>query len=128
MNDTSPEIAAMVHARLMAKTGEERFLMGVRMHEAARRMVMASFPPGISEEQQKHLLFERFYGAEIRSSSPGFSVPQSLGEGGCSLKISEEARQYAAEQGIAEEEAIAKGMEEKSKEFVEKGAEVYTPA
>jgi phosphomethylpyrimidine synthase len=46
----------------------------------------------------------------------------------CSMKISEDVRQYAAEQGIAEEEAIAKGMEEKSKEFVEKGAEVYTPA
>ena len=45
----------------------------------------------------------------------------------CSMKISEDVRQYAAEQGIAEEEAIAKGMEEKSKEFVEKGAEVYTP-
>ncbi|MGL5016713.1 MAG: hypothetical protein ACRDBP_01145 [Luteolibacter sp.] len=64
MNDTSPEIAAMVHARLMAKTGEERFLMGIRMHEAARRMVMASFPPGISDEQRKQLLFERFYGGD----------------------------------------------------------------
>ncbi len=46
----------------------------------------------------------------------------------CSMKISEDVRQYAAEQGIAEEEALAKGMEEKSKEFVERGAEVYTPA
>jgi phosphomethylpyrimidine synthase len=27
--------------------------------------------------------------------------------------------------GIAEEEALKKGMEEKSKEFVERGAEVY---
>ena len=44
------------------------------------------------------------------------------------MKVSEDVRQYAAEQGIAEEEAIAKGMAEKSKEFVEKGAEVYTPA
>ena len=43
------------------------------------------------------------------------------------MKISEDVRQYAAAQGIAEEEAIAKGMEEKSKEFVESGAEVYTP-
>jgi len=65
MNDTSPEIAAMVHARMMALTGEERFLMGVRMHEAARRMVMASFPPGISNEQRKQLLFERFYGNDL---------------------------------------------------------------
>ena len=40
-------------------------------------------------------------------------------------KISEDVRQYAAEQGVSEEEALKKGMEEKSKEFVEKGAEVY---
>jgi phosphomethylpyrimidine synthase len=33
-----------------------------------------------------------------------------------------------AEQGIAEEEALKKGMEAKSKEFVEKGAEVYAKA
>jgi hypothetical protein len=33
-----------------------------------------------------------------------------------------------AEQGIAEEEALKKGMEEKSKEFMEKGAEVYPGA
>ncbi|OYU44629.1 MAG: phosphomethylpyrimidine synthase, partial [Burkholderiales bacterium PBB4] len=46
----------------------------------------------------------------------------------CSMKISEDVRQYAAEQGIAEEEALAKGMEEKSKEFAEAGAEVYVPA
>ena len=41
------------------------------------------------------------------------------------MKITEDVRKYAAEQGIAEEEAIKKGMEAKSKEFVEKGAEVY---
>ena len=46
----------------------------------------------------------------------------------CSMKISEDVRQYAAEQGIAEEEALAKGMEEKSKEFSEKDSEVYQPA
>jgi phosphomethylpyrimidine synthase len=46
----------------------------------------------------------------------------------CSMKISEDVRQYAAEQGIAEEEAIRKGMEQKSKEFAEAGAEVYVPA
>ncbi|MEI9863704.1 MAG: hypothetical protein WDN00_03925 [Limisphaerales bacterium] len=32
-------------------------------------------------------------------------------------------RKYAAEQGIAEEKALKKGMEDKSKEFVENGAE-----
>ena len=46
----------------------------------------------------------------------------------CSMKITEDVRKYAAEQGLAEEEALKKGLEEKSKEFVEKGAEVYAKA
>ena len=46
----------------------------------------------------------------------------------CSMKITEDVRKYAAEQGIAEEEALKQGMEAKSKEFVEKGAEVYAKA
>ena len=46
----------------------------------------------------------------------------------CSMKITEDVRKYAAEQGIAEAEALKKGMEEKSKEFVEKGAEIYAKA
>ena len=46
----------------------------------------------------------------------------------CSMRITEDVRRYAAEQGIAEEEAIAKGMADKSKEFVDKGAEVYAKA
>ena len=35
---------------------------------------------------------------------------------------------YVAKQGKAEEEALAKGVPEKSKEFVVKGAEVYAKA
>jgi phosphomethylpyrimidine synthase len=46
----------------------------------------------------------------------------------CSMKITEDVRKYAAEQGIAEEAALKKGMEEKSKEFIDKGAEVYAKA
>ena len=46
----------------------------------------------------------------------------------CSMKITEDVRKYAAEQGIAEEEALKKGMEAKSKEFIEKGAELYAKA
>jgi phosphomethylpyrimidine synthase len=41
------------------------------------------------------------------------------------MKITEDVRKYAAEQSISEEEALQRGMEEKSKEFVEAGAEVY---
>jgi len=46
----------------------------------------------------------------------------------CSMRITEDVRRYAEEQGIAEAEALAKGMEAKSKEFAEKGGEVYSPA
>ena len=43
----------------------------------------------------------------------------------CSMKITEDVRKYAAEQGIAENEALAVGMTQKSAEFVESGSEVY---
>jgi phosphomethylpyrimidine synthase len=43
----------------------------------------------------------------------------------CSMKITEDVRRYAAEQGVQEEQALQKGMKEKSREFMEKGAEVY---
>jgi phosphomethylpyrimidine synthase len=46
----------------------------------------------------------------------------------CSMKITEDVRKYAAEQGLSEEEALKAGMDEKSKEFTEAGAEVYVPA
>jgi phosphomethylpyrimidine synthase len=41
------------------------------------------------------------------------------------MKLTEDVRKYAAEQGVSEEEALKRGMEEKSKEFFENGAEVY---
>ena len=44
----------------------------------------------------------------------------------CSMRITEDVRKYAAEQGLAEEEALAAGMREKAEEFVTGGAEVYT--
>jgi phosphomethylpyrimidine synthase len=40
----------------------------------------------------------------------------------------EDVRKYAAEQGSAEEEALKKGMEEESREFTEKGSELYAKA
>ena len=44
------------------------------------------------------------------------------------VKITEDVRKYAAEQGIAEEEALTKGMAEKSNEFAKAGAEIYSKA
>jgi phosphomethylpyrimidine synthase len=46
----------------------------------------------------------------------------------CSMKITEDVRKYAAELGVSEEEALKKGMEEKSKEFAKKGSELYAKA
>ena len=43
----------------------------------------------------------------------------------CSMRITEDVRKYAAEQGITEEAAIKKGLEQKATEFNEKGAEIY---
>jgi phosphomethylpyrimidine synthase len=46
----------------------------------------------------------------------------------CSMKISQDVRDYAATQGVSEAEALEKGMQEKSVEFVESGAQVYRRA
>ncbi|WP_018604335.1 phosphomethylpyrimidine synthase ThiC [Uliginosibacterium gangwonense] len=43
----------------------------------------------------------------------------------CSMKITQDVRDFAAAQGISEEAALKKGMEVKSVEFVKTGAEVY---
>jgi phosphomethylpyrimidine synthase len=43
------------------------------------------------------------------------------------MRITEDVRKYAAEQGIAEEEALKKGMEAKSKEFAFNGARLCEP-
>ncbi len=44
----------------------------------------------------------------------------------CSMKITEDVRKYAAEKGYTEDEALQKGMSEKSAEFTNQGAEVYS--
>jgi phosphomethylpyrimidine synthase len=46
----------------------------------------------------------------------------------CSMKITEDVRKYAAEHGLTDAEAIESGMQEKRKEFVEKGGEIYAKA
>ena len=44
----------------------------------------------------------------------------------CSMKITQDVRDYAREHGLSEEQALKKGMEQKAVEFVAKGAEIYT--
>jgi phosphomethylpyrimidine synthase len=41
------------------------------------------------------------------------------------MKISQDVRDYAKAKGLADEEALLKGMDEKSKEFLQEGAKIY---
>jgi phosphomethylpyrimidine synthase len=46
----------------------------------------------------------------------------------CSMKITQDVRDFAAKQGVAEDEALATGMAQKAAEFVEQGGEIYRKA
>jgi phosphomethylpyrimidine synthase len=46
----------------------------------------------------------------------------------CSMEITREIREYAAQQGITADAAVKTGMDAKSDEFLDKGAEVYVKA
>lgn len=43
----------------------------------------------------------------------------------CSMRISQDIRDYAKENGLTEDEALNEGLKEKAKEFVEKGSHLY---
>ena len=45
----------------------------------------------------------------------------------CSMKITQEVREFAAAQGVADGDAIARGMASKSEEFKQVGGELYIP-
>jgi phosphomethylpyrimidine synthase len=43
----------------------------------------------------------------------------------CSMNITQDVRDYAASQGINDEDALKRGMEQKGREFIEKGSQIY---
>ncbi len=45
----------------------------------------------------------------------------------CSMKITQEVREFAAKQGVAEADALSQGMAAKSEEFRQVGGELYIP-
>jgi hypothetical protein len=65
MNDTDPQIADIVRRRLLERSGAERVLMGSQMFEAAKAIVLASFPEELTDIEIKARLCERLYGDEI---------------------------------------------------------------
>jgi phosphomethylpyrimidine synthase len=46
----------------------------------------------------------------------------------CSMKITQDVREYAAKQGLSEQQALERGMQEKSAEFLAKGGALYQKA
>jgi len=44
----------------------------------------------------------------------------------CSMKITQDVRDYAAQHGVSAEQALTQGMQEKAVEFVKKGGEIYS--
>ena len=61
MNDTAPEVREMMSEMLMRRSGEERFIMGALMFDAARELVIASLPQNLPPSELKSRLFERMY-------------------------------------------------------------------
>jgi len=46
----------------------------------------------------------------------------------CSMKITQDVREYAEKHNVSEQDALKRGMEQKAVEFVKKGAELYHKA
>lgn len=65
MTDTTPETEALLRERYAALTGSERALIALQMFETAQRIVLSSFPPGLSEPERRRELCRRFYGDEL---------------------------------------------------------------
>ncbi len=46
----------------------------------------------------------------------------------CSMKITQDVRDYAAEHGLTDKDALNQGMDQKSKEFTDAGGKIYVDA
>jgi hypothetical protein len=80
MNDTSPEIEAKVREMLMTRSNEQRFIMGARMFDAARDIVLASLPQDLPEADLRARLFERIYGVPLSKFIKGNASSASTGK------------------------------------------------
>lgn len=70
MDDTTVEVKRYVRERYAQMSGVERMLIGDRMFETARALVLASFPLDLPEPERRRRLCERFYGALAREAYP----------------------------------------------------------
>jgi hypothetical protein len=68
MTDTDLQTEAIYREMLMARTPEERFLMGLRMCEAVRQTVLASLPENLSPVDRKVAILRRYYENDLSSA------------------------------------------------------------
>jgi hypothetical protein len=67
MKDTTPEVRRKHRERLLARSNEERFRMGVSMCQSAREIVWSSLPEKLDPVARRVQFFLRYYGND---SSP----------------------------------------------------------
>jgi hypothetical protein len=62
MENSTSETHDIARLRIMALTGEERFILGCRMFVEYRAEIIASLPKVLSPIEFKRQLFQRIYG------------------------------------------------------------------
>jgi hypothetical protein len=65
MNDTSPEVAALVAERHRQMTPEERMRIASSMFDTARAIVESSLPPNLNRRERRLAYAQRMYGNEL---------------------------------------------------------------
>ena len=71
MDDTSPEVEALLKARYAAMTGSERALMALQMFETAQLVVLSSLDAALNDDQRRRELCRSFYGDALAVSAFG---------------------------------------------------------
>ena len=65
MNDTVPDVNRLHRERLMARSNEERFLMGISMCQTARTIVWSSLPDDLNATERRVQFFLRYHGRDL---------------------------------------------------------------
>ncbi|MEA3368742.1 MAG: hypothetical protein U9Q24_00060 [Candidatus Ratteibacteria bacterium] len=71
MIDTSPAMNSKFYQLIMAKSKEERLLMGCSMFDTAKQIVknaIANHNPGITSQTMRKEIFLRFYGKDFNKA------------------------------------------------------------
>jgi hypothetical protein len=65
MSDTVPQVQELHRELLMARSGEERFRMGISMCQTARTIVWSSLSEELDPTERRVQFFLRYYGNEL---------------------------------------------------------------